>query len=160
MYVFAFSVSAFIDNFSCQDANKIQQYFSSERRPTLCNAIPAIEELQTAWEKKARLPTYKAYHAALEDSIMKLRKYYNRFDDKGTFVMSQGMLLLSVSELASDSHGGEALHPYFKLDYIGLMWEGRHDQEVQRRAGNPNAIDWQDEARKVVENVVCFILQE
>ena len=62
---FAFSVSAFIDNLSCQDT-KIQQYFLSERRPTLCNAIPAIEELQTAWEKKARLPTYKAYHAALK----------------------------------------------------------------------------------------------
>ena len=33
-----------------QDSNWIQQTFSAEKRPTLWPALPAIEELQTAWE--------------------------------------------------------------------------------------------------------------
>jgi hypothetical protein len=32
-------------------ANDIQQIFSHDQQPTLWHAIPAFEELQTAWEK-------------------------------------------------------------------------------------------------------------
>jgi hypothetical protein len=68
----------------------MQQRFSTERQPTLWDAIPAIEELQTSWETKASLSKFVAYREAIEDGIAKLRKYYNRFDDKWTFIMSQG----------------------------------------------------------------------
>ncbi|KAG1734796.1 hypothetical protein EDB19DRAFT_1910923 [Suillus lakei] len=34
------------------DANDTQQYFSSKRQPTLWHTIPAMEELQMAWESK------------------------------------------------------------------------------------------------------------
>ena len=43
---------------------------------------------------------------------------------------------------ASNHH--QSLHPYFKLDYIGLMWEDKQD----------STINWQDKAWKVVETMV------
>ena len=46
------------------------------------------------------------------------------------------------------------LHPYYKLDYIRLTWGGAEEQAKERAAGNRNAKNWQDEARKVVENAV------
>lgn len=48
-----------------QDANKIQQIFSDENCATLWQAIPALEELQTAWEAKEENPKYNIYRAAI-----------------------------------------------------------------------------------------------
>ncbi|KAF8883509.1 hypothetical protein BD779DRAFT_1472420 [Infundibulicybe gibba] len=47
-----------------------------------------------------------------------------------------------------------ALHPYYKLAYIKLAWGGPDEQEAERKAGNPDTKDWQDEARKVLETTV------
>jgi hypothetical protein len=49
-----------------------------------------------------------------------------------------------------------ALHPYFKLTYIKLVWGGLEEQEAKRKAGNPFAKNWQDEAQKILEQVVCM----
>jgi hypothetical protein len=46
------------------------------------------------------------------------------------------------------------LHPYYKLAYIGLAWGGAKEQEAERKNGNPHAVNWQDEARKVLEDTV------
>jgi hypothetical protein len=46
------------------------------------------------------------------------------------------------------------LHPYYKFTYIDLAWGGEVEQAAERDAGNPNAKNWQDEAKKVVENEV------
>ena len=46
------------------------------------------------------------------------------------------------------------LHPYYKLDYIALSWGGAREQAEERAAGNKDAKNWQDEARKLVEIVV------
>jgi hypothetical protein len=46
------------------------------------------------------------------------------------------------------------LHPYYKLAYIKLAWGGEKEQAAERAAGNQYAKNWQDEARKVLENVV------
>jgi hypothetical protein len=46
------------------------------------------------------------------------------------------------------------LHPYFKLAYIKLAWGGAKEQEAERKAGNRHAKNWQDEARKILENMV------
>jgi hypothetical protein len=46
------------------------------------------------------------------------------------------------------------LHPYYKFAYIKLAWGGEKEQEAEREAGNPNAKNWQDEARKIVEREV------
>jgi hypothetical protein len=57
------------------------------------------------------------------------------------------------------------LHPYYKLAYIGLSWGGPKEQAAEIEAGNVNAKDWQDEARKIVEKMVSssisrlFLLQ-
>jgi hypothetical protein len=50
------------------------------------------------------------------------------------------------------------LHPYYKLAYIKLLWGGPEDQAVEIAAGNLNAKDWQDEARKVVEKTVSILI--
>jgi hypothetical protein len=47
-----------------------------------------------------------------------------------------------------------ALHPYFKLAYIKLAWGGAKEQEEERKAGNPFAKNWQDEAQQILENTV------
>ncbi|KAJ8583126.1 hypothetical protein M405DRAFT_687773, partial [Rhizopogon salebrosus TDB-379] len=118
------------------DANDIQQYFSSEKQPTLWRAIPAIEELQTAWGMKHNLPKYKIYKDAIQEGLDKLGKYYKKFDDKPVYVLAL------------------VLHPYYKLAYIKMQWGGPEEQAAERAAGNPNAVDWCDEALKVVESTM------
>ncbi|KAF8868815.1 hypothetical protein BD779DRAFT_1459077, partial [Infundibulicybe gibba] len=122
-----------------QDANDIQQHFSAEKQPTLWRALPAIEELQTAWETKLALPRFAIYEDAIQDGLDKLKKYYSRFNEKPAYILSL------------------ALHPYYKLAYIKLAWGGPDEQEAEREAGNPDTKDWQDEARKVLETTVRFL---
>jgi len=69
----------------------IQHYFSPKRQPTLWRALPAIEELQTAWEAKRDNVRYAPYKTALTDGLNKLNKYYSRFDEKPNYVLSLGM---------------------------------------------------------------------
>lgn len=73
-----------------QDSNRIQQYFSAEKEPTLWRALPALEELQSAWEKKRTDPKYALYKEALDDGLDKLGKYYSRLDEKPSFVLALG----------------------------------------------------------------------
>ncbi|KAG1837603.1 hypothetical protein C8R48DRAFT_559754, partial [Suillus tomentosus] len=115
------------------DTNNIQQYFSSETQPTLWRVIPAIEELQTTWEMKLNLPKYEIYKDAIQAGLDKIGKYYRKFDDKPVYVLAL------------------VLHPYYKLAYIKMQWGGPEEQAKERAAGNPNAIDWYDEALQVVE---------
>jgi hypothetical protein len=75
-----------------QDANRIQQYFSSDRRPTLWHALLAFEWLQTAWELKANDQKYQLYKHTLTDGLRKLKKYYTHFDEKPAYVLVLGML--------------------------------------------------------------------
>jgi hypothetical protein len=72
------------------DANVIQQYFSHETKTTLWRAIPAFEELQTAWEGKRELLEFQPYKIALDHGLNKLRKYYNKFDEKPVYVLALG----------------------------------------------------------------------
>jgi hypothetical protein len=46
------------------------------------------------------------------------------------------------------------LHPYYKLAYIKLAWGGPEEQAAEIEEGNPDAKDWQDEARKIIERTV------
>ncbi|KAF8958255.1 hypothetical protein BDZ97DRAFT_1668780, partial [Flammula alnicola] len=118
------------------DSNRIQQYFSAEKEPTLWRALPALEELQSTWEKKRDDPKYALYKDALTDGLEKLRKYYSRLDEKPSFVLAL------------------VLHPYYKLAYIKLAWGGPAEKAAEIAAGNANAKDWQDEARQIVERTV------
>ena len=75
-----------------QDSNQIQQHFSSEKQPPLWRVLPALEELQTAWEKKRDSPAFELYKDALTDGLGKLKKYYFRLDEKPSFVLALGKL--------------------------------------------------------------------
>ena len=50
------------------------------------------------------------------------------------------------------------LHPYYKLAYIKVAWGGPEEQASERAAGNRDAKDWQDEARKILEQTVSYML--
>ncbi|KAF5374133.1 hypothetical protein D9615_008888 [Tricholomella constricta] len=121
------------------DSNRVLHHFSADKQPTLYRALPALEELQTVWEAKLANPKFVVYHAALQDSLDKLNKYYSRFDEKPAYILAL------------------VLHPYFKLQYIKLAWGGPDEQEAEKEAGNEDAKDWQDEARKIVEVEVYSI---
>jgi hypothetical protein len=73
-----------------QDSNRIQQYFSAEKEPTLWRALPTIEELQTAWESKRDKPAFFKYREAINDGLDKINKYYSRFDEKPAFILALG----------------------------------------------------------------------
>jgi hypothetical protein len=108
----------------------------SERLPTLWRALPAIEELQTAWEAKRDDERFTVYHKAIDEGLGKLQKYYSRFDEKPGYIL------------------GLFLYPYYKLDYIKMAWGGAEEQARERAVGNMHAKDWQEEARKIVEETV------
>jgi hypothetical protein len=73
------------------DANDMQQIFSSEQHPTLWRAIPALEHLQTTWEKKQDMPQYVLYLGVIQKGLDKIGKYYRKFDDKPVYVLALGM---------------------------------------------------------------------
>ena len=80
-----------------KDSNRIQQYFSSEKEPTLWWALSALKELQTAWEKKRDALRYALYKEALSTGLKKLRKYYSRLDEKPSFVLALGKCFRLIS---------------------------------------------------------------
>jgi hypothetical protein len=75
------------------DANDIQQIFFSEQHPTLWHAIPALEQLQTLWEKKWDMSQYALYGGAIQKGLDKIGKYYRKFDDKPVYMLALSMCL-------------------------------------------------------------------
>ena len=73
-----------------KDSNDIQELFSSEQQPTLWHTLPALEELQTAWEDKQTLPRFLLYQDAINTGLGKLQKYYSHIDTKPVFILSLG----------------------------------------------------------------------
>jgi hypothetical protein len=59
----------------------------------LWRVLPAIEELQTAWEAKCANPRFAVYQTAINDGLAKLNKYYSRFDEKPAYILALGMLI-------------------------------------------------------------------
>jgi hypothetical protein len=56
----------------------------------LWHALPAIEELQTAWEAKRDNVRFAKYQTAINDGLAKLNKYYSRFDEKPAYILALG----------------------------------------------------------------------
>jgi hypothetical protein len=100
-YVHFYSIYYLLILILPQDANEIQQYFSSESQPTLWHAIPAFEELKMAWEWKHNMPKYKLYQVALQKGFEKVNKYYQKMDEKCVYVLVLGEYLESIWELKS-----------------------------------------------------------
>ena len=140
-----------------QDSNDIQQYFSSEQLPTLWRTLPIIEELQTTCEAKRDSDKFALYKDAIDDGLSKLQKYYSRMDSKPAIILALGLFFFSpASQPVDDILLITVLHLYYKFDYIRLTWGGAKEQEKERRKGNHNAKNWQDEASKIVEATVSL----
>ena len=115
----------------------------------------ALEELQTAWEDKRKLVCFALYRDAIEAGLSKLKKYYLQIDTKLVFILALGKFLCS-SKYSQFMSLIIVLHPYYKLNYIKLSWEGAEEQAIKRLEGNPFAKNWQDKALKVVEKTVSL----
>ena len=116
--------------------------------------LPALEELQSAWEHKRDDHKYALYKDALADGLGKLGKYYSCLDEKPSFVLALGMSSHSFILIQNIDQAFKVLHPYYKLAYIKVAWGGPKEQAAEIAAGNPDAKDWQDEAWKIVEKTV------
>jgi len=77
------------------DMSNIQHLFSPENHPMLWHAIPAFEELLSAWEEKLVMDKYTLYQNTLDHSIDKLKKYYHKFDQKDVYVLILGIKLFN-----------------------------------------------------------------
>jgi hypothetical protein len=115
-------------------------------------ALPALKELQTAWEAKRNSKCFTIYKQAIDDGLKKLQKYYSWLDSKLTFILALGKFFYHVLYQANISI--TVLHPYYKLDYIKLTWGGAEEQTKELAAGNLDAKNWQDEALMIVERMV------
>ncbi|KAG6914572.1 hypothetical protein DXG01_016564 [Tephrocybe rancida] len=118
------------------DSNRVLHYFSAEKQPTLCCALPTLENLQLAWEDKFKKLRYSLYHAAIRDGLAKLIKYYTQFDEKPVYILAL------------------FLHLHFKLHYIKIAWGGPEEQQIEINQGNFDTKDWVQEARIIVENTM------
>lgn len=88
-------------------SNGIQQYFSTEKCPTLWQALPTIEELQTTWEAECNDYCFLTYRIVINNGLEKLKKYYSWFDKKPTYIIALGMSplwALSFSEWCLNPH--------------------------------------------------------
>lgn len=70
-----------------QDANQIQQVFSSSKHATIYRVLPQIEIFLSRWEKKHTMPKYALFWPALDAGLNKMRKYYYKFDEKPVYVL-------------------------------------------------------------------------
>jgi len=68
----------------------VLHHFSADQHPTLYHALPALEDLQSAWEDKLEDSRYELYHDALKDGLAKIKKYYCKFDEKPAYIISLG----------------------------------------------------------------------
>ena len=94
-----------------EDSHKVQHQFSLETVLTLWCALPVIEELLTAWEKKKADPCFAPYANAIDNGCVKIHKYYNRFDMKPGYIMSLSMLFVffQITPLAHSSISSSSL---------------------------------------------------
>lgn len=76
-----------------QHADIAQQAFSAEARPTLHNALPAIEKMYSAWQKALEKPRYDIFKPVLEAAMAKLDEYYQRTAESDAHIIAMGIFL-------------------------------------------------------------------
>ena len=91
----------------------------------------------------------------LTDGLEKVGKYYSHLNEKSSFVLVLGKTFISLI-VRHINKTFEVLHPYYKLAYIKVSWGGPDEQVAEIEAGNSDAKDWQDEARKIVEKMLSY----
>ncbi|KAG6904864.1 hypothetical protein DXG01_006651, partial [Tephrocybe rancida] len=78
------------------DLNRVLHYFSAEKQPTLYCAIPAIENLQTAWEDKLDKHIYALYHDTIRDGLAKLLKSHGADQRNRKPKLQMGILMRRI----------------------------------------------------------------
>jgi hypothetical protein len=73
-------------------ADNAQQSFSSDRGPSLQQALPALEGLHKAWSSRSEHQKYKAFHQALTAAVSKIQEYYNRTSHSDAYIMAMRTL--------------------------------------------------------------------
>lgn len=89
--------------------------FASEREPALWRVLPTVEQLQTAWEKKAANGRFTRFHAALAAGLAKLMKYYEGFDLKPAIILSLGSFSFLSIKISIDPGACQFLTPSSSL---------------------------------------------
>jgi hypothetical protein len=131
-----------ITNILSQHADDAQQAFSSGSRPSLHNALPAIETLYAAWQSASTKPRYAPFMLALEAAMEKLNEYYKRTAESDAHIISMGShsdicfyIMLTPLYLALD--------PRKKFSHFKKNWD----------------LGLQDEVKELVQKKVCIGIQ-
>ena len=82
-------------------------------------SLPSKTELQLGWEDKLKSHKFIKYAGTIKKGLMKLGKYYSKFDDKPVYI-------LMLSELAGCwlHDGANKLSTHMKA-HIKHEWSGR-----------------------------------
>ena len=84
--------------------------------------------------------------------LKKIKKYYNHLNKKPSYILALSKFTSFLFIIKQNLNNSIAvLHLYYKLAYIKQMWGGAEEQAAEIVAGNPYGINWQDEARKIIE---------
>ena len=75
-----------------QHADNSQHAFSTSSRPTLHNALPALERLYSEWEKASKKACYEKFKPALVAGMAKLDKYYQRSGTLEAHIIAMGRI--------------------------------------------------------------------
>jgi hypothetical protein len=113
-----------------QHADDAQQAFSSGSRPSLHNALPAIETMYSAWQSASTKPRYTPFVPALEAGMEKLNEYYKRTAESDAHIIAMGSysyihlyITLTPSYLALD--------PRKKFAHFKKNWDLTLQEEVK-----------------------------
>ena len=90
MYSFVISLTNLM--YLLQHADTSQHAFSASSRPTLHNALPALERLYAEWEKASNKARYEKFKPALAAGMAKLDEYYHRSSASDAHIISMGKI--------------------------------------------------------------------
>jgi hypothetical protein len=92
-----------INSHELKHADKAQQAFSSDRAPSLFNAIPAIETLHAAWSSRAEKNKYHAFKPALDAATTKLNGYYQKTAESDAHILVMCSFVITLYFFLSKS---------------------------------------------------------
>jgi len=94
----------------------------------LWHALPAFEELQTAWEAKLNSVEFFDYHPAINNGLDKLKKYYLCFNKKPCYILALGKFssIFTTSSQTDCTSSSSILQACIHTEKLGwCSWWGR-----------------------------------
>jgi hypothetical protein len=132
VFILFLCVVIIVDSYlSPQHADVAQQAFSAETRPTLHNALPAIEKMYSAWQKALEKPRYDIFKPALEAAMAKLDEYYQRTAESDAHIIAMGMFFRVVNFISPDNKDPLVLDPRKKFNHFAKNWDIKLQDDVK-----------------------------